>query len=817
MNNKKCHLNGIGLKLIFFFILVFFFGIALPSLGLATSYYVAPNGNNSNPGTESQPWLTVSFGIGHIHAGDTLYIRGGTYKEQVCETNSGTAGAPITIAAYPGETPVIDGNNWTIPSGDWSVLFEVLGDYVNVTGIEVRYSNWIGFDISGQHCVVSKVYSHHNKEHGLIMYGDYGIVEDSVFCNNCQSNVNGSRTRGDWAGGLSAIPHPSYVTLQRNTIYMNWGEGINIGGDHITVEDNVVYDNYSGQMYPSNATDILIQRNLIYHSDNSAMNVGGRAGILIGDEAAAPVSNNITIINNLFYGNYENFHWWFYLTGGMHDYTIANNTMLNARGLANIYIGSADSDHVGTVFENNIIVQDDLTPLISFYAPRGGLTFSRNLWNTPPPSYAVGAGDVVSNPQDAKTGSTLAGKLSADYFKILSSSPAIDHAAVLTDVTEDFIGTPRGTAPDIGAFEYTNGTSPLTALATGSPTAGQDPLAVNFGGSASGGASPYSYGWTFDDGGSSTIQNPSHTYSSAGTYTATLIITDSTSATANSTVSISVAASVALSANFGASPTSGQTPLVVNFTGSASGGSSPYSYRWTFGDGGSSTTQNPSHTYSSAGSYTATLTATDSASATASSAVNITVTAAVPLSAGNVASPPSGQAPLSVNFAGKASGGTPPYTYRWAFGDSGSSTTQNPSHTYSSAGSYTATLTVTDNASATASSTANITVTAAAPLSATIVASATSGQAPLTVNFTGSANGGTSPYSYAWTFGDGGSTTSQNPSHTYSSAGRYTTTLAVSDSSSVNASATVSIAVSIASKNIKYSLHQIIQRRKKSQ
>jgi len=252
-----------------------------------------------------------------------------------------------------------------------------------------------------------------------------------------------------------------------------------------------------------------------------------------------------------------------------------------------------------------------------------------------------------------------------------------------------------------------------------------------------------------------------------------------------------------LLASLNASPTSGYAPLTVTFSGSATGGAPPYTFRWNFGDGSSSTAQNPSNTYSSPGNYTATLTVTDSQSATNSKSLTINVTSiANPLIASSSASPSSGQAPLTVNFNGSATGGTPPYTYRWNFGDGQSSTSQNPSHTYSAAGNYVAILTVTDSQSATATNSVSINVTATpGQLLATASGSPTSGLAPLAVNFTGSATGGTPPYSYSWNFGDGTSSTAQNPSHTYSTIGNYIASLTVTDSGSANASATVSIAV----------------------
>lgn len=75
----------------------------------AATYYVATTGNNGNPGTEEQPWRTVAYAVGTMAAGDTTYVRGGTYTESVIRfKRSGTANAPIKLLNYPGEKPVID-------------------------------------------------------------------------------------------------------------------------------------------------------------------------------------------------------------------------------------------------------------------------------------------------------------------------------------------------------------------------------------------------------------------------------------------------------------------------------------------------------------------------------------------------------------------------------------------------------------------------------------------------------------------------------------------------------------------------------------
>ncbi len=61
---------------------------------------------------------------------------------------------------------------------------------------------------------------------------------------------------------------------------------------------------------------------------------------------------------------------------------------------------------------------------------------------------------------------------------------------------------------------------------------GNAPLAVSFTSTPSGGLAPYSYAWTFGDGASATSQNPSHIYTVAGTFSASLTVTDANGATA---------------------------------------------------------------------------------------------------------------------------------------------------------------------------------------------------------------------------------------------------------------------------------------------
>lgn len=140
-----------------------------------------------------------------------------------------------------------------------------------------------------------------------------------------------------------------------------------------------------------------------------------------------------------------------------------------------------------------------------------------------------------------------------------------------------------------------------------------------------------------------------------------------------------------------ADPQSGPAPLTVNFTATNIGQSNIDTWSWVFGDGGTSTEQNPTHIYNTAGTYNAQVTATGIGGSTTES-VTIEVLAAPSITIS--ATPQSGIAPLTVSFTATNSGG-PVDTWSWTFGDGGTSTEQNPIHTYDAIGSYNAQVTAT--------------------------------------------------------------------------------------------------------------------------
>jgi Right handed beta helix region len=435
----------------------------------SSPYYVSPSGNDANLGTINTPWRTLSYAAGRLVAGDILYIRGGTYQEKVNFSQSGTDSQPITIAAYPGETPVIDGN-YTLPAATpiYSQLVTFSGSYIQADGLVVRNSYWAGVTISGTNVTLSHFTSHDNLEAGILTWGSTdAIVQDSIAYNNAMSFRNGVYNysgRRSHATGISAGKGSNRSILRRNKIYNNWGEGLDtFNAINTTAEDNIIYDN-AKEVYVSDTTGALVQRNLIYCTPRNRYRLSSaiaQHGINLQDENQQPASTNNTIVNNFVVGCVDNFKWHPYTSNSsMQNILIANNTFINATGTtsdAAFTVGSpVGIAHSNTKITNNIVVQDDSRAIGSLGDRSAGITFSNNLWSKSPPSSMMGRNSLVGDPLITKTGYLTPGNLTGDYFEFLSSSPAINKAATLAAVTVDYFGTsrPQGSAPDIGAFEY---------------------------------------------------------------------------------------------------------------------------------------------------------------------------------------------------------------------------------------------------------------------------------------------------------------------------------------------------------------------------
>ncbi|MEM7365265.1 MAG: PKD domain-containing protein, partial [Pseudomonadota bacterium] len=214
------------------------------------------------------------------------------------------------------------------------------------------------------------------------------------------------------------------------------------------------------------------------------------------------------------------------------------------------------------------------------------------------------------------------------------------------------------------------------------------------------------WSWDFGDGNTSTDQNPVHVYAAGGNYSVSLTVTDNAGATNTVIQDVSVTEP---NEDPLAVFTFSTTELTATFTDASTDDGTIASWSWEFGDGNTSTDQNPVHTYAAGGTYTVDLTVTDNLGATDTTSQGVTVTAP---NGDPVAGFTFATTDLSADFTDTSTDDGTIASWSWDFGDTNTSTDQNPVHAYAAAGTYTVNLTVTDDLGATNTTSQDVTVTA---------------------------------------------------------------------------------------------------------
>ena len=284
--------------------------------------------------------------------------------------------------------------------------------------------------------------------------------------------------------------------------------------------------------------------------------------------------------------------------------------------------------------------------------------------------------------------------------------------------------------------------------------------------------------WDFGDGNTSDEINPEHIYDNPGSYTITLTVTDGNGLTDSYSENLIVRPP---KAEFTAIPTLGSSiPHTVFFTDQST---LPDIWLWNFGDGGTSTVKNPVHTYISTGEFTVNLKVTDTiygCNNSYSKIIRISNPDANFTPASNF-----GCGPLNVNFTDTSvADGAPIVSWNWDLGDGTTSANQNPSHTYTTSGSYNVTLTIIDDFGNSDTKTLNSSVQVIGP-DVDFTADVTSGTGcPLTVSFNDNTVFEAAATSWTWNFGDGTTSSLQNPTHSYSTSGTFDVSLTVLDNDS---------------------------------
>ncbi|MDI9395110.1 MAG: DUF3344 domain-containing protein, partial [Euryarchaeota archaeon] len=460
--------------------------------------------------------------------------------------------------------------------------------------------------------------------------------EDNNYKNSAAKPLryNGYKGKGIyWEGGSNITTKHTY-DLKGNLLYSTQPESAYKSVEWDTRTETW---NASNLSVPSGST---IEKVLLYFAYNWDQTPGGYPWLNLNFNGNVIEDGNISTGNGNLYRDWSNFGAYEYHEYGLCVYDVTD--LFSSEGnilVTNPY--NSDYNKVAlypstlvVVYSNpnetrkQIFINEECDELaLSFtsygttpeeataYVPFTGMTIDKaNVTNATLYSFAGSAGPDEGNL--LFNGNIVA--TNAWNGSSSTASPLVFNATDYITETENEFGVQATTSGGMDALqqilvvEYMEETvAAPVANFTATPISGDTPLRVNFTDTSTGIVS--SYEWDFDNDGTvdSTEQNPSHTYTTAGTYTVNLTVSNaggSDSEVKTGYISVSEPLPSAPVANFTATPISGDAPLRVNFTDASTGIVS--SYEWDFDNDGTvdSTEQNPSYTYTTAGLYTVSLT-----------------------------------------------------------------------------------------------------------------------------------------------------------------------------------------------------------------
>lgn len=382
---------------------IFLFTLPVPIIAQAATYYVSLSGSDSNSGTStSAPFQTFARAVKPLRAGDTLYIRGGTWTQQLDLMNtSGTSSAWIKIAGYPGEKvtiryaePVVGGYGPIKARG--SRGYFIFENFV-LDGINMPNKTGWQIDSRNHHFILRNLEIKNFRFNGIYIAGNYVQVI------NCTIHDQISSER--WYGIY--FHNGSNGLLQGNKVYNNPGGGLHI--------------------YPGPISNLIVRGNSVYN--NNRMSTSAVGGIILQGSSSSSISNT-QIYNNIVYrngtsssGSASGIHISYYTKGTK----VWNNTVYGNKTYG-LQIGY-NSTTSGTVVQNNISYDNGA----GNYINKGASTTYTN--------------NVTTDPKFVN--------LSSNNFQLQSSSPAINKGIKLSSVPNDYRNAPRprGTTYDIGGYE----------------------------------------------------------------------------------------------------------------------------------------------------------------------------------------------------------------------------------------------------------------------------------------------------------------------------------------------------------------------------
>ncbi len=335
----------------------------------AATLYVATTGddNSSNPYNTSTPFYSLQKAVDWANAGDTIKLRGGTYKytSGIWVGKNGRSDARITIRSYDNEWAVLDGSG---VSGT-NQLLGIGGSFVDVKWLEVKNSKaagvmiWNGHDVTIYGCNIDN----NNRQAIYLGADDYesdsqknynNRIEKCNVWNNVRVNKGTTRNEG-WDSAITLNTRNN--TVVDCNVNGNWGEGIGCYGRYNWVGRNRVHDNFSVDIYLNNAVGCTLDGNTVDGEFQTVYYRNGHAsvGIQISNEASFNLLDNNVVKNNIVKDVWRGLYYWNGLVGGgMKNMDIYGNRFENCSD-AVVLIESAG--HSNTKIHDSTFIRNSST------------------------------------------------------------------------------------------------------------------------------------------------------------------------------------------------------------------------------------------------------------------------------------------------------------------------------------------------------------------------------------------------------------------------------------------------------------------------
>jgi hypothetical protein len=273
-------------------------------------YYLAPNGSDSAAGTMAAPFGTILGASRHLAPGDTLWVRGGTYHDpgghDWARTASGTAAAPITVAAYPGESPVFDGGASAPASGpDSHAQQALILDGVSYLSFEgLAFTRYDPYD-NGMFLVVNADHIHFI---GIRGYGEFTAQDtEHFFYISHSSDVDIAGCHLDGIAGAAVhiyssdyVPGSGAVSSRNVTVagsvFTNMGHWGILAGSGLAggaFIGNTITSRQVGVEFDSPTSDVWMNRNVIMAPTGILTNLSAYGGYGPATETADCIESEV--------------------------------------------------------------------------------------------------------------------------------------------------------------------------------------------------------------------------------------------------------------------------------------------------------------------------------------------------------------------------------------------------------------------------------------------------------------------------------------------------------------------------------------------